>query len=238
MADFLAVIIGGFILWLWLYFITPWNIFSDPLLKTSDILFFVVSGLGFISVSLVFIIPGGLGLINKLKSKTQRCLVCSKKGADFLVSEKKLGPFCRKHLLEKYSELFLRNAFNAVIVEFQPKSTSLSSVCFCYYPISEIDWGGNQREIIRSLLAEIKVKKCRECSLDASVLFVTKESSPWKKNGPDPQEEFIHKGEYYCKEHVLPLIISGLENCPYPFNVEGGLHLPYKEDGYQVTMEV
>lgn len=188
-------------------------------------------------IASLFLIIGGL---RALFGKKRIC-ICGKPAYDVLTSDRTIGYFCRQHLLEKYSELFIGSPFNIVMVEYQPEG--ISSPGYLYYPASEIDFksqydsNNNADEIVKSLLNTIKAKKCKVCAKQATVLYISKEISPFKKYKTEPREEFADKGEYLCKKHTLEKVIPALKNTSKHFDTYGGLYVPYKEDGYQATIE-
>lgn len=173
----------------------------------------------------------------------KNCPMCAKIAYDTLTGDKKIGEFCRQHLIEKYRQYFKISHFNVVMVEYQPKG--LSSPSYYYYPVSEIDFRSRYsskddieaQDTIRHLLDFIKTKKCERCSKQASILFVSKEASPFSKYQTTPMKEFEQKGVYFCKDHALEKIIPAIQNSTKHFDIYEGLCLPRKEDGYQTTVE-
>lgn len=177
----------------------------------------------------------------------KKCPLCSKIAYDTLTADKKIGEFCRIHLIEKYSQLFKESHFNEVMVEYQPQGVDAPS--YYYYPVSEIDFKLYTRysaptkddiaaqDTIKHLLDVIKAKKCQKCSEQATILFIPKEVHPFSKYRTTPRrEEFETKGEYFCKEHALDKIIPSIKNSSKHFDTYEGLCLPRKEDGYQATV--
>jgi hypothetical protein len=73
-------------------------------------------------------------------------------------------------------------------------------------------------------------------------LFVNKHDAIWKKESNYehiiPSVEYLVKGRYLCNEHALEAIKPGLQSYPKPIIGEGGVWLPYKEDGFQTPAEV
>lgn len=173
----------------------------------------------------------------------KKCLLCSKTAYDTLTGDKNIGEFCRQHLIEKYSQYFKTSHFNVVMVEYQPKG--LSSPSYYYYPVSDIDFRSRYsskddveaQDTIRHLLDVIKTKKCERCSKQASILFVSKEVSPFSKYQTTPRKEFEQKGNYFCKDHAMEKIIPAIQNSTKHFDTYEGLCLSRKEDGYQATVE-
>ena len=172
----------------------------------------------------------------------KRCDTCGLPAYDMLTADKKIGNFCRKHLTEKYSYYFRISPFNVVLVEYQPKG--ISSSAYLYYPVSEIDFRSRYsnsddivaQQTVRHLLDVIKTKKCWRCTKQASILFVNKEVSPFRKYRTTPRKEFEQKGEYFCKEHALDKIMPAIQSSSKHFDIYEGLCLPHKEDGYQATV--
>ncbi len=177
----------------------------------------------------------------------KKCPLCTKFAYDTLTADKKIGEFCRVHLIEKYSLLFKESHFNEVMVEYQPQGIDAPS--YYYYPVSAIDFKLYTRysapskddiaaqDTVRYLLEVIKTKKCKECSKQANILFIPKEIHPFSKYRTTPRREgFETKGEYLCKEHALNKVIPALKNSSKHFDTYEGLCLPRKEDGYQATV--
>lgn len=189
-----------------------------------------------------FILLDIFGDIKKVLFR-KNCPMCAKIAYDTLTGDIKIGEFCRQHLIEKYSQYFKTSHFNAVMVEYQPKG--LSSPSYYYYPVSEIDFRSRYsskddvevQDTIRHLLDVIKTKKCERCSKQASILFVSKEVSPFSKYQTTPRKEFEQKGNYFCKEHALEKIIPAIQSSAKHSDTYEGLCLPSKQDGYQATVE-
>lgn len=236
--NLLAIIIGLGLIVTFVLLLNPLEtLFSNNTSYVDKLLpFLYISPMILIGLFLIF---GGSWSLNSLLRK-KRC-ICSKSAYDKLTSDHTIGYFCRDHLLQKYSELFVKSPFNVVMVEYQPESISFPG--YLYYPASEIDFrnrydpNNKANEVVKQLLSTIKVKKCSMCNKQVSILFVSKEVSPFKKYKSEPREEFAQKGEYLCKEHTLERIIPCLRSSRKHFDTNEGLCLPNKEDGYQATIE-
>lgn len=196
---------------------------------------------------LIFIpIIFGPGFVIKIFSglfPKPKCKICGQRGEDVLSenSDHELGKFCRNHLLQEYSRLFLNFHFNKVMVEFQPKASGYLGPVYGYYPVSEIEkygWEKKSRQIVENLLLTINGKQCKACNRSATTLFVSKEVAPWSKYGPEPSLEYARIGEYLCNDHALDKVKPSIQNNPQNFYDGGGLWLPYKEGGLQVGTEL
>lgn len=99
------------------------NYLLSPSLSLFDKIFILLSIIvipisiftfGFVIFLLIYAIK------DLLTPKTiPKCQVCQKLEPDMLSREKEYWFLCRKHLLEKYSDLFLKNTFK-VVAEFTP----------------------------------------------------------------------------------------------------------------------
>lgn len=230
MISALALFLGIIILFGFLYLPLKFGILSFLGSQSVDYVIVIV----LVNIIGILLVVVGLGnLLGFIKKK--KCQICSDLGKDSLSSEKTIGTFCRKHLILRYSELFLRSHFHLVMLEYQPDGISYPG--YLYYPLSEIDWGGNQKEIIQELINGIRSKKCVSCDDSTSILFISKELAPFKKFGPEPQNNFSTKGLYLCKKHALEKALPSIKNSKKDFNIHGGLYLPFKENGYQSTIQ-
>jgi hypothetical protein len=206
-------------------YLTPKTIFTAFIPFFVIILYFVVGS---------FVVRFIVSLLPKKK-----CKICGREANDILSADSshQLGVFCRNHLIQEYSKLFLSSYFNKVIVEFQPKAAGVW--VYSYYPISELEnfgWEKKSREVVENLLLTINGQKCRECSNSSTTLFVSKEAAPWSKYSSEPSLEFAKTGEYLCNEHALEKIKPGIQSNKRHF--DDGLWLPYKEAGFQVGTEL
>lgn len=171
--------------------------------------------------------------------KKDKCNICSKPTRDVLTEDpeyqKKIGAFCRQHLIEKYSEFFLKSKFKKVVIEFQPSSHT--GDVYLYYPVAHLDdfsWEKGGKEAIIKLVQSISGKKCKVCDNDAYVFFIPKEAAPIDKYKGNPSLDFHSKGEYYCNNHALKRIIPSIQNNKKEFSENGGLQIPVG-DGYQAS---
>lgn len=172
-------------------------------------------------VSLAIIV---IGIKDLFSSK--KCSTCRKDANDVLFSDHKIGSFCRNHLIEKYSDLFVKTPFNIVMIEYQPK-LGAGYTTYLYDPLSELDWG-DQGKIVELLTKGISDRECSQCGNRANILFIPKEVARFIQ-GADPS--FASKGEYLCKEHALKRIIPSFQDAKQSL----ALYLPFKQDGLQAT---
>lgn len=86
---------------------------------------------------------------------------------------------------------------------------------------------------MRQLLNSIDSHQCSKCGTIAKILFVNKESTVWEGKYIIPSNQYLTKGQYLCNKHALDRIKPGLEIYPQPITYDGGVWLPYKEDGFQ-----
>lgn len=224
-----------------------WHILDVAWITWTDIdlgekVFRILFGSISLFLSIGFLFPQLLEkLFSLLPTKKKKCLICSQPAHDTLTAKHEIGTFCRQHLIAKYSELFLMSSPNIVIVEFQPKATEFTGVVYGYYPLSELanfGWGKKDKDVIQTLVMKVKSEKCRICEKQSNALFLPKEVAPWKKYGASPNSDFISVGEFLCKEHALKRILPSLQTNPKYFDDGGGLYVPCKEDGFQVTTEL
>ncbi|MBI2338209.1 hypothetical protein HYU95_03400 [Candidatus Daviesbacteria bacterium] len=211
-------------------------------------LFLQIVVLSFSFFLLAFVLPSILMVIAEIPGKFKKfkkCDLCQQPAYDILSGssnkDEKMGIFCRRHLIERYSQQFIKTSLNFVMVEFQPRATRYTGAVYGYYPVSQLQkyfFKKDERQIVEQLLATILEKKCRSCDKKAQVLFISKEAAPWEKYNCYPFYEYADKGEYLCLEHTLKRILPSIQNNPKHFDDGGGLWLPYLENGYQVTTEL
>lgn len=167
-----------------------------------------------------------------------KCRICQKTDPDSLsAGNKQWWYLCREHLLERYSDLFLKNTFKVVMTEFtsDDKSKNPDDAAFTYYPFSSHkEYNIGNPKILKQLLDSIDGNNCSKCGSKAKILFVNKEDAVrTSDNYIIPSEEYLTRGQYLCNKHALDNVIPALKSYPQPIVIEGGVWLPYKEDGFQ-----
>lgn len=193
----------------------------------------------------VFIIFIIIAAIQSLRFKP-KCEVCKKIQPDILSQGKQKWFLCRNHLLTKYADLFKKNIYNCVVVEFTNDSRLKNGdLTYAYYPTSDIKGYifEDTHEVLQKLLESIKTKNCIKCDYKAYVLFIHRLDAVWRKENLQynpyeyivPSREYLTKGNYLCNDHAIDAIKPGLQNYPEPITVDGGVWLPYKEDGFQAV---
>lgn len=198
---------------------------------------FAIIGIGVSIFAFGFIIFLIIAAIKwHFKPKTiPKCQVCQKLEPDMLSQGKEHWFLCRKHLWEKYSELFPKNTFRVVMAEFVSDSKSKASdlLCFSYYTFWYYKGYIGKPQPLRQLLDSIDLYQCAKCAAKARVLFVNKEDAVWEGKYIIPSTQYLAKGHYLCNKHVLDRVEPTLKAYPKPIIFDGGVWLPYKEDGFQ-----
>lgn len=198
----------------------------------------------FVLISIIIIVVASI----KQMRFNPKCQFCNKSQPDVLSQGKQRWYLCKTHLLPKFSELFLKNTFNAVVVEFTSDRFKNGDITYSYYPISEFkDYiFADTQQVLKEFLESIKSHKCAKCGSRAYILFVNKDDAVWRKEGYRsgsyeyiiPSIEYLTKGRYLCNEHALDQAKHALQTYSKPIIIDGGVWLPYKEDGFQTAAEV
>lgn len=207
--------------------------------------FLLVSSILIPVLVFIFIIIISIAAIKSLRFKP-KCEVCKKIKPDILSQGKQSWFLCRSHLLTKYADLFKKNIYNCVVVELTNDSRLKDGdLTYAYYPTSYLKGYifEDTREILQELLESIKSKKCIKCDSKAYVLFIHRSDAVWRRENHQynpydyivPSSEYLTKGNYLCNAHAIDAIIPGLQNYPKPITIDGGVWLPYKEDGFQTA---
>lgn len=213
-------------------------------------LFLVVS---LLILFLIIVIPLMMEYGEKWLFYKDKCEVCGKKNADVLSQGKNRWFLCRIHLMEKYTEIFLKNHFNVVAVEFLSDPRLLRfkhGMGFYYYLVSDPifkDYFMEGPEKLKQLLGSIDSRKCEKCDSKAKVLFISKENAGWKEikynfvtndQGPyyfiAPSEDYLKKGHYFCNKHAVEEMTVSLKNYPKSIIRDGGVWLPFDDNGFLV----
>lgn len=167
-----------------------------------------------------------------------KCSACSQKPARqlYLTTNKLLGNFCNTHLLERYSDYFMKSIFNMVVIELPHALKGYSGWSYFYCPSSqynELAWKEDERKIAQKLIASINQENCEICSESATVLFISKSEINWNKyNNAMLYLEYIGKGKYYCRNHALEKISPRLTE------FAGAIYVPHEEEGFQLITEI
>lgn len=214
---------------------------ADWIPDVHQFLFLVLIIFGILILPLVLLFFVAI-IIEKLLPQ-KKCALCAKEARDVLSdsSNHRIGVFCRNHLMQEYSKRFLTSPFRKVMVEPQPTAAGYLGPVYGYFPVSEIKqfgWQERAKKVLEELLATINGKSCRECKESATTLFLSKEVAPWSKYGSEPRIEYAKVGDYLCNRHALKRLTPGIQTNPKYYDDAGGLWLPYKEGGFQVSTEL
>lgn len=222
------------------------DIFTSPAIGIFDKFFMLLAFFipAFALISIIIIVVASI----KQMRFNPKCQVCNKFLPDVLSQGKQTWYLCKIHLLPKFSELFLKNTFNVVMVEFTSDSFKNGDITYSYYPISEFkDYiFADTQQVLKQLLDSIKSQNCAKCGSRAYILFVNKDDAVWRKEGYRsgpyeyiiPSAEYLTKGRYLCNEHALDQAKHSLQTYSKPIIIDGGVWLPYKEDGFLTAAEV
>jgi hypothetical protein len=179
---------------------------------------FVISGL-----SIIF--PVILNLIPKSK-----CAICSQKTSDALSNEDFTEHYCRPHLLEKFSNTFLKNSHKLLMLDFIPTQDYES---YEFYDLNNMkkDFSKEDRAKVHELINKIDSKTCSVCRKEAKILFIPKEifnpeSNPYLRlHQLDTFPEL-----YLCRKDALEKILPGLRS----YKGKLDLWVSSKNEGLQI----
>lgn len=217
--------------------------YADFLTKILLLLSLIIPLVAF-SSAIFMLIMGLKSMLNK-----PACAICKMETKDLLLEDGFYRSFCRRHLVERYAEKFLKNTFQVVMVEpFAEKKNSAEFYGYAYYPLDEmknIFFTKEEEDVLKTMLQKISDNKCSECISSSNILYVDEKYAVWKKHGQTskfspredivPNEIYLSKGSFLCNTHALDRLKGRIENFPKAFEYEG-LSLPYGSDGFQAII--
>lgn len=137
----------------------------------------------------------GLVFMKLGKTFDTECKICKKPTYDTLISDNSFMPseknpsgcYCREHLLERYKEAFIKSPYKIVAVELFEEVLKKPTKSYAYFPASELTsfWRFKKEDkaILEALLNSITSKNCQTCSMEATVLFISKAAASSEKYG-------------------------------------------------------
>ena len=147
----------------------------------------------------VFMIWGLQQLVWKLGAKisTGKCAVCGEKTSDHFFSGKKSEKLCRRHLLERFREAFLKTSSRLIVFHPGLDHVTATSYTYGYYELKKLREGfsvnASIQKKLESYLSAIP-ESCEECGAKAQVAYFEKGSFGWVLwNKKDPQVPDMEK---------------------------------------------
>lgn len=169
--------------------------------------------------------------------KPKKCTICNLPAGDLLVTNGKATEyFCRKHVIQKFSEAFLTFTYKFVV--FHPEQNrKYCGTMYPFYPVSDMVprffFKEEDAQIVEKYLGMITglCSKCQE--QNASCAYFSKGVLRWDRLGPLIRE-VDSKPEILCNKCALEKISSDLTNNKENFQ-DNGLFVPYGSEGVYVN---